>query len=378
MKNVSCVNNCFGCGVCSTICPKSVINIELNKNGFYTPKVNDEGCIECGLCLKTCSFLNEGLALDATEEHAYAAWSNDAAIRDNSSSGGIGYEIGRQLIEKGYNACGVRYDVYKARAEHFVTSLADEYRASVGSKYMQSYTVDGFRSIDLKGKWLVTGTPCQIDSFRRLLKLKHKEDNFILMDFFCHGVPSMWMWQNYLNLNQPVTGELKSVSWRNKRTGWHDSWAMKLVGEKSEVYSLMSKGDLFYRLFLGGWCMNKACIKNCKYKWKASSADIRIGDLWGPTYQKEEKGVSALITFTEKGEKVVKGLQNCSIKELPFETSAEGQMKFNAKNSYLHFLAQFMLNHSKQISFKTWNFLSRLDFYLHIPKIIFDKIRSKQ
>lgn len=60
----------------------------------------------------------------------------------------------------------------------------EELIPSIGSKYIQSYTVDGFKAIDRKQKYLVTGTPCQIDSFRRYIRKFKKEENFILMDFF--------------------------------------------------------------------------------------------------------------------------------------------------------------------------------------------------
>ena len=93
----------------------------------------------------------------------------------------------------------------------------------------------------------------------------------------------------------------------------------------------MSKWDLFYKLFLGDVCLGPQCEKQCKYKYDKSSADIRIGDLWGNTYKDNQKGVSALVTFTEKGRDVVESLQNVTLVENPFEVVAEGQMKKNAK-----------------------------------------------
>ena len=61
-------------------------------------------------------------------------------------------------------------EVYGERnvAEHYVASSLEELLQSKGSKYIQSYTVDGFRSINKNDKYLVVGTPCQIDSFRSL------------------------------------------------------------------------------------------------------------------------------------------------------------------------------------------------------------------
>lgn len=83
---------------------------------------------------------------------------------------------------------------------------------------------------------------------------------------------------------------------------------------------------MFYKLFLSDACLGKACYEKCKYKYDKSAADIRIGDLWGKTYEKEEKGVSGAIAFTEKGLEV---LNNCNSEliEHPFNTVAEGQIR---------------------------------------------------
>lgn len=73
------------------------------------------------------------------------------------------------------------------------------------------------------------------------------------------------------------------------------------------------------------------CETQCKYKYDRSSADIRIGDLWGKTYQQDQKGTSALIAFTEKGREIVENLHDVTLVEHPFEVVAEGQMKENAR-----------------------------------------------
>lgn len=325
--NISHIHNCFGCGVCSIICGQKIIDIRLNEDGFYEPFITQpEKCTQCGLCYDVCSFSHHGLALKTVKVKSYAGWSNDEDVRQNCSSGGVGFELGRVFINQGDKVCGVRYNAELNRAEHYIATTIEELRPSCGSKYIQSYTVDGFKSINRKEKYLVTGTPCQIDSFRRYIQRFKIEDNFILVDFFCHGVPSKLMWDKYLQNTEKVTGKMISATWRNKRTGWHDSWAMAITGEISSVYSRISKGDMFYQLFLSDSCLGKACYHNCKFKYKQSSADIRIGDLWGKTYLHDEKGVSAVIAFTEKGNNLLHQT-NCSLKEHPFDVVAEGQMK---------------------------------------------------
>lgn len=352
--NISKIHNCYGCGVCAASCAKKIITIELNRDGFYEPRITDDAqCTHCGICTDVCAFSHTDLANnDASPVKSWAAWSNDEQVRRKCSSGGIGFEIGKQLIEQGYKAVGCRYDVNQQRAEHYIATTVDEFIASIGSKYIQSYTADAFRQIERKGhKYLVTGTPCQIDSFRRMIRKFRCEDNFILLDFFCHCVPSMHAWKAYIKMLEPKIGEVTYASWRNKfEYGWHDSWLMGVDGEKTSkpidwhdsynlqisekktfIQSRKSQGDLFYKLFLGDIALGPQCEKQCKYKYDHSSADIRIGDLWGNTYKEDQKGVSALIAFTERGREIVEGLKDVTLIEHPFEVVAEGQMKKNAK-----------------------------------------------
>lgn len=350
MNNIGIVHDCYGCGVCATACGRKIIEIVQNANGFYEPRITDESkCTQCGICTEVCAYLHDDLSLTDPDIHPYAAWSKDHLVRRKCSSGGAGFEIGKYLLEQGYKVCGVRYDADKNRAEHYIATNVEELIQSAGSKYIQSYTVDGFKAIKRKEKYLVTGTPCQIDSFRRYIKKFHCEDNFVLLDFFCHGVPSMLVWKKYTDWAEKKVGKITYASWRNKWTGWHDSWAMGIDGEqhgekidwhdsydllirgkKSFIESRLSQGDMFYKLFLGDCCLGKQCYDHCKYKYDHSSADIRIGDLWGNTYKNDEDGVSAAVAFTEKGNDILKQC-NCELVNHTFDVVAEGQMKMAPK-----------------------------------------------
>ena len=345
-KNISSVHDCYGCGVCATACGRKIIEIGLNAEGFYEPHITDPNkCTNCGFCTEVCAYLHGELALKETKIYPYAAWSKDHLVRRKCSSGGAGFEIGKYLLGQGYKVCGVRYNADKNRAEHYIATNVNELIPSAGSKYIQSYTVDGFKAINRKEKYLVTGSPCQIDSFRRYIRKFRCEDNFVLLDFFCHGVPSMLVWKKYTEWAEKQVGKITYASWRNKWTGWHDSWAMGIDGEehgekinwhdsydilirgkKSYIESRLSQGDMFYQLFLGDCCLGKQCYDHCKYKYNRSSADIRIGDLWGKTYNDDEDGVSGAVAFTQKGNEVLKQC-NCELVEHSFDVVAEGQMK---------------------------------------------------
>lgn len=346
MNNISKIHDCYGCGVCATACGRKIIEIGLNAEGFYEPHITDPNkCTNCGICTEVCAYLHEDLSLQNQEIHPYAAWSKDYLVRRKCSSGGAGFEIGKYLLGQGYKVCGVRYNADKNRAEHYIATNVEELIPSAGSKYIQSYTVDGFKAINRKEKYLVTGSPCQIDSFRRYIRKFRCEDNFVLLDFFCHGVPSMLVWKKYTEWAEKQVGKITYASWRNKWTGWHDSWAMGIDGEehgekinwhdsydmlirekKSYIESRLSQGDMFYQLFLGDCCLGKQCYDHCKYKYNHSSADIRIGDLWGKTYNDDEDGVSGAVAFTQKGNEVLKQC-NCELVEHSFDVVADGQMK---------------------------------------------------
>ena len=345
--NISGIHNCYGCGVCAMSCAKKIIELKLNDEGFYEPYITDESkCTDCGLCREVCAFCHEELASKPTFVDGYGSWSNTPAVRQKCSSGGTGFEIGKYLIESGYEVVGVRYGAIKNNAEHYIAHTKEELVQSMGSKYIPSYTVEAFRKIDRKKKYLVTGTPCQIDSFRRYTKKFRCEDNFVLMDFFCHGVPSMLLWNKYANWAEKKVGKLTYVSWRNKFTGWHDSWAMAIDGEKHgdpvnwhDSYNLLilekktflnsrlSQGDMFYHMFLSDYCLGKQCYAKCKYKHLSSSADLRIGDMWGDYYKDNEEGVTGLLVLTEKGKILLNELEGtCHFEPQDTSLVTEGQM----------------------------------------------------
>lgn len=346
MNSINGIKNCFGCGVCSIACSKNLIDIRLNENGFYEPIISDiDKCTDCGLCSSVCSYQATNIALPDSYVVAYAGWSKEHAVRRKCSSGGVGFEVSRYLLGQGYKVCAVRFNASKNEAEHYIASTVEELIPSIGSKYIQSNPVLGLKAINRKEKYLVTGTPCQIDSFRRYIRKFRCEDNFVLMDFFCHGVPSKLMWNKYIEEAEKVVGKVTYVSWRNKFTGWHDSWAMAIDGvlhgdpvnwedsynmlirgKKSYINSRLSKGDIFYKMFLSNSCLNKPCYEKCRFKYNKSSADIRIGDMWGKEFHKNEDGVNGIVAFSEKGKNVLLAT-NCEIVEYPFDIVAAGQMR---------------------------------------------------
>ena len=207
------------------------IRMIINPDGFYQPEVNENLCINCGVCVDVCSFQTEDIKQNGLFDAEYfAGWSHDKDVRHKCSSGGVGFEIARYLLEKDYVAIVCGYNSSERRAKHFLANTIDELKASVGSKYIQSNTYYAFSQLQSEKKYLVVGTPCQIDSIRRWVKRMKMDDSVILMDFFCHGVPSLLMWDKYLAKVEGKIGRIDNIVWRDKEAGWHDSWVMKVNG----------------------------------------------------------------------------------------------------------------------------------------------------
>jgi hypothetical protein len=200
------------------------------------------------------------------------------------------------------------------------------------------------------------------------------------MDFFCHGVPSKLMWDKYVKWAEKSVGKLTNVSWRDKHTGWHDSWVMILNGkaqkdDKHTIISKKSEGDIFYKLFLGDYCSNPACRRNCRFKYDRSSADIRIGDAWGKIYKKNEEGVNIAVAFTKRGNDILQ-LCNIVLEEHDFTKIAERQMKKNAKSAMLSFVAMRMLKSEQLYTQKEWKRLFFIEGLFHIPYRLKCKIKK--
>lgn len=345
-KNISKIKDCYGCGVCVISCPERIIHLELNKDGFYAPKIDNlDKCINCGLCLKNCAFVDNKVTVnnDINQIKSFAVWSKDESIRYDCSSGGAAFEIGAYLIDNGYLGCSVKYDSIKNRAEHYIAKNKDEYKLGIGSKYIQSYTLNAFSSFDKSKKYVVTGTPCQIDSLRKYIKSRKIEDNFVLIDFFCHGVPSMLLWNKYLEYTK--VEDISNITWRNKKNGWHNSWAITMKDKlDNDIYfSLHRNGDKFYKMFLGHYCLGDQCHKNCKYKLLNSSSDIRLGDFWGNKYSDNQKGVSSVITFSKKGNDIISSIDNLEFITETISVACEGQMKESAKANITRPLVRYFL-----------------------------------
>lgn len=297
--------DCCGCTACASICPKDAITMEPDTLGFKYPKVDLDKCIDCGLCEKVCAFNdNYDKSLNLKEPEIYAARHKDMHEIETSRSGAAFIAISDYILENGGIVYGVGYKDH-FRVAHKRATTKEERNEFKGSKYVQSDLDEIFRQVkeDLKqgNTVLFSGTPCQTAGLNSYIGKKLRE-NLVLVDIVCHGVPSPYIWRDYLAyIEKKYKNEVLKVNFRDKtRIGWsgHIESFVFENGEKieSKIYT-----DLFCKHIM----LRPSC-GNCHYTNFKRPSDITLADFWGwektdPNINIDDKGISLIFVNTGKG-----------------------------------------------------------------------------
>ena len=308
-KNI--LRECTSCQVCGAVCPKEAIHIELNKDGFYRPRIDKKKCIDCGICVKACYKYDEHI--DTTTDDklkdipVYAAYAKEDNVLTNTTSGGVADILCKYLIEQGYTCVGVTYDREQDIAVNSIATTKEDTDAFRGSKYIQSYTYTAFKELlgkKTEGKCAVFGTPCHIYAIDRHLRKIQKRDHFLLIDIFCHGCPSLTVWKKYVKeLHQATQGEvLDLIKFRSKYRGW-GNFCVSAEKDHKTIYAGKKINDAFYTLFFSNLALNDSCC-DCKLRSTFEYTDIRLGDFWGKAYDMNHTGVSVVVPVSKSGKMV--------------------------------------------------------------------------
>lgn len=220
MINVTSKELCCGCEACIQKCPKQCISKKVDNEGYFYPSVDKDICIDCNLCVRVCPILNDYEI--RKPQFVYAAKNKDEEIRRNSSSGGLFFEIAKNVIQQNGVVFGAKFDKNWNVVHDYTENVKGLYEFQ-GSKYVQSNINGAYRKVEtfLKANRLVlfSGTPCQISALLHFLRKEYQ--NLLTLDVVCHGVPSNKVWKKFLeeelgdNINK-----INSISFRNKDDGW--------------------------------------------------------------------------------------------------------------------------------------------------------------
>lgn len=298
------IHKCTSCQICASVCPKEAISINLNLDGFYRPYIDKDKCVNCGICKKVCYKFTDVPQYTADDAKHYAAHALDSQVVERTTSGGIADILCQKLIEEGYICVGVEYDYDKNIAVGAVATHREDTLKFRGSKYIQSYSYPVFKELlemDKNGKYAIFGTPCQIFGLDKYLKCRKRREQFVLIDIYCHGCPSMNVWSKYVKKIQQQSGFKKFdyLNFRSKVRGWGNFNVFALVDGKP-VYVSPKVNDNFYTLFFSDAVLNDSCY-DCQLRSTLEFCDIRLGDFWGKSYDMNNKGISVVSLASSKG-----------------------------------------------------------------------------
>lgn len=151
INDTSAIRECTSCQMCAAVCSRDAISIHLNEDGFYRPYIDEDKCVDCGLCTKVCYKFDANVKVTSTEElgkvKVYSAQYKSDSILEKVTSGGVADALAKELVKQGFVCIGVTYNDDRHRAEHVIASTVGETDAFRGSKYIQSYSLDAFKSL---------------------------------------------------------------------------------------------------------------------------------------------------------------------------------------------------------------------------------------
>lgn len=378
---------CSGCTACKTICPVNAIKMIPDDEGFGVPVINKDICVDCGVCIKVCPADN-GVSKDKRiDNESYAVrWTN--AVRKKSASGAFFPAVAKYFIEEkqGY-VCGCVLDDSLAPI-HIVSNKWDDVVRMQDSKYVQSNMEECYSEIiELlqKGKWvLFTGTSCQAAGLLSLIQTrKINRDHLLLVDFFCHGVPSPRIWKDYIKFyHEEKRRQVVGCRFRSKKYGWGEKArgssylnCIQYTKRRKVKYDNYSYAARMWRtIFFSNICIRQYCY-TCPYATVNKPADITMGDFWGIDGILKDfddgKGCSAVILRTEYARKVFDELSYLDKRKVNVEDITKRQ-KNAFEPSESHPLRSEFWNDYKSLSFKE---LSQKYFYYSNSRRIKDVVK---
>lgn len=315
-------SQCCGCSACASICPQNAISMEENNRGFLLPVIDQNKCIECGLCLKVCNFK----AFKPTEHtpQAYAYRSKDEQNLLTSQSGAASADIANKILSYGGFVFGACMEE-GTKVVHAMAVDRETCAGFKGSKYVQSDMNNCFKKCKdelLKDKYvLFTGTGCQVHALLSYLSLSRVPTaKLYTADIICHGIGSSGIWKQYINLyEQKLKSKIVGVTFRDKSNGgWKNGVDKYTTADGRVIYNKNWNKGYFKNVILRDSCYV------CKYTTPNRQVDFTLADLWGvekcfPELN-DNKGVSLVLVHTPKGGELLAKLnENAIIKKIDLE-----------------------------------------------------------
>ena len=306
--------DCTACTACMNICPDHAINMTKDQEGFWKVYVDKTKCSECNLCMTVCHLMQDRSVINNSEPVYYAAFSKDADNVEQSSSGGIFFELCKNILK----CSGIVYGAVQTtmhEVKHQRAETLEEAALFRRSKYLESDLGTCYEKVkqDLEEnrKVLFSGVACQIAGLYAYLRKDYK--NLYTCEVVCHGVPSYLAYEKYLKEKSDKYGSrIDGINFRDKSFGWNNNAICEYFenGESDISYSNLHP---LHSVYLKGINMKKSC-GSCSYAHVPRVGDITLADFWRYkgklAKQSANRGLSLIAVNNKHGEQLLSGISN--------------------------------------------------------------------
>jgi len=320
--------DCCGCSACANACPKHCISMVEDNEGFLYPKVDQNICINCGLCEKVCPIKNPIEEQVNPEQKAFVVQNRDDGVLRESTSGGAFSAIAKWVINQDGVVFGARFN-QNFEVEHYAVEKYEELKFFRNSKYVQSnigQTYSQVRNYLNSGRMvLFSGTGCQLEGLFHFLRKPY--ENLYTVDVICRAVPSPLVLRKYLEMQKQRGFQIKDVKFRDKYHGYKYS-LMSLYTSSNHDYHEGIDTDVYLRAFFSGMSFRPSC-SDCKFRKRYRRTDMTIWDCFTiDEFSKEldnDKGATRILVHTPRAEKIIKEMNSdLRIVEVDAEKAIKG------------------------------------------------------
>jgi len=315
--------DCCGCFGCVNECPIGCVSLKNDSEGFPYPFIDEDKCINCGMCNKVCPILNPPIIDSNEKPKAFVVQNIDEVVRKDSSSGGIFSLLANYVLKRNGYVFGVAYDD-NWNVKHISVNSVDELGKLRGSKYVQSNLDLAYREVKAllqKNIWVCfSGTPCQIAALKNYLKKDYS--TLLIVDIICHGVPSQKVWRKYLDFHINKYGPIDKIFFRSKEFGFAGSTMALFYKSGKKLY--MGQELQFHKAcFFKDLSTRPSCYE-CKFKTAKRVSDFTLFDCWHINVfnanMDDDKGTSGVLIHSERGLHILNELKKEALcQEVNFE-----------------------------------------------------------
>lgn len=296
---------CVGCGLCSSVEGQL---LKKDTRGFYYPEDTKSPLLK-----KICpasgihTYYMDKNDIWGKSEKVYIGWSNNKALRNKASSGGILTELAAYALENNYVDTVMHTEVNSISPTETVTTFSnsrEELERKCGSRYSISHPLDKIGQLDKSKRYLFIGKPCDVITLRNYISLNPEMKHVIpyMFSFFCAGLPSVTAQEKLLLKMGTSIEECQSLKYRG------DGWPGFATAKDFE-------GKIFKMEYREAWgkTLGRDIMKACRIciDGIGEMADISCGDVWylnddeTPDFG-EHEGRNVIFSRTAVGTELIK------------------------------------------------------------------------